>query len=72
MNIDELAIPCEQEIEKSIHGDLLISVRAFYLAKWYVLSICGSKLKKYVVLQCDRGGHYRDARSVRLDEREPK
>ena len=32
--------------------------------------ICGSKPEKYVVLQCDRGGKYRDARDVLLDERE--
>ncbi|XP_078162917.1 PKS-NRPS hybrid synthetase cheA-like [Carex rostrata] len=78
MNIDESAISFEQEAEKlelfgfkyETREDLLIGVRAFYSDKGYALSICGSKLEKYVVLQCDRGGQYRDVRGVPLDERE--
>ena len=68
MNIDESTISFEQETEKlellvfkyETREDLLIDVRTFYSAKGYTLSICGSKSEKYLVLQCDRGGQYRD------------
>ncbi|GJV70704.1 protein FAR1-related sequence 5 [Tanacetum coccineum] len=44
--------------------DLLKSVRAFYCAIGYGLSIRDSKKDDYVALQCDRSGAYRDANSV--------
>nr|GEZ85360.1 protein FAR1-related sequence 5 [Tanacetum cinerariifolium] len=44
--------------------DLLKSVRAFYYAKGYGLSISDSKKDEYVALQCDRSGSYRDVRSI--------
>ncbi|KAJ9549306.1 hypothetical protein OSB04_021849 [Centaurea solstitialis] len=42
--------------------DLLKNVRKFYYSKGYALSIRASKKDKHVILQCDRGGSYRDTR----------
>nr|KAJ0199757.1 hypothetical protein LSAT_V11C600318500 [Lactuca sativa] len=42
------------------YNELLKSVRNFYYAKGYALSIRDSSKDKYVKLQCDRGGSYRD------------
>ncbi|GJU05403.1 PKS-NRPS hybrid synthetase [Tanacetum coccineum] len=44
--------------------DLLKSVRAFYCAKGYGLSIRDSQKDKYVTLQCQRSGSYRDVRNI--------
>ncbi|GKG04321.1 protein FAR1-related sequence 5 [Tanacetum coccineum] len=44
--------------------DLLKSVRAFYYAKGYGLSIRDSKKDEYVALQCDQSGSYRDVRFI--------
>nr|GEV76541.1 protein FAR1-related sequence 5 [Tanacetum cinerariifolium] len=44
--------------------DLLKSVRAFYYAKGYGLSIHDSQKDKYVTLQCQRSGSYRDVRNI--------
>lgn len=44
------------------YDELLKSLRAFYCTKGYGLSIRDSKKDKYVTLQCDRGGSYRDIR----------
>ncbi|KAL4582687.1 hypothetical protein LXL04_007245 [Taraxacum kok-saghyz] len=41
------------------YDDLVKSVREFYYTKGYGISIRGSNLDKYVILQCDRGGSYR-------------
>ncbi|KAL4580761.1 hypothetical protein LXL04_016963 [Taraxacum kok-saghyz] len=42
------------------YDELLKSVRDFYYAKGYGVSIRDSRKEKYVTLQCDRGGSYRD------------
>ncbi|XP_023752378.2 PKS-NRPS hybrid synthetase cheA-like [Lactuca sativa] len=44
--------------------DLLKSVREFYYSKGYGISIRGSRKDKHVILQCDRGGLYRDIRGI--------
>ncbi|GKC85842.1 peroxidase 9, partial [Tanacetum coccineum] len=44
------------------NDDLLKSVRAFYYAKGYGLSIRDSKKDQYVTLQCDLSGVYQDKR----------
>ncbi|PWA86891.1 protein FAR1-RELATED SEQUENCE 5 [Artemisia annua] len=44
--------------------DLLKSVRAFYYTKGYGLSIRDSQKDKYVTLQCQRSGSYRDVRNI--------
>ena len=46
------------------YDDLLKSVRAFYYAKGYGLSIRDSQKDKYVTLQCQRSGSYRDVRNI--------
>ncbi|XP_052623634.1 PKS-NRPS hybrid synthetase cheA-like [Lactuca sativa] len=42
------------------YDELLKSLRDFYYAKGYGVSIKDSSKDKYVTLQCDRGGSYRD------------
>ena len=42
------------------YDELLKSVRDFYYSKGYVISIRDSSKDKFVKLQCDRGGSYRD------------
>ncbi|KAJ9543535.1 hypothetical protein OSB04_023242 [Centaurea solstitialis] len=42
------------------YDELLKSVRDFYYTKGYGVSIRDSRKDKYVTLQCDRGGSYRD------------
>ncbi|KAL4561764.1 hypothetical protein LXL04_033938 [Taraxacum kok-saghyz] len=42
------------------YDELLKSVRDFYYDKGYGVSIRDSRKEKYVTLQCDRGGSYRD------------
>ncbi|KAL4567782.1 hypothetical protein LXL04_023376 [Taraxacum kok-saghyz] len=44
------------------YEELVKSVREFYYTKGYGISIRGSNSDKYVILQCDRGGSYRDIR----------
>ncbi|KAL4588354.1 hypothetical protein LXL04_001238 [Taraxacum kok-saghyz] len=44
--------------------ELLKSVRSFYYDKGYELSIKDSSKDKYVTLQCDRGGSYRDKMGI--------
>lgn len=46
------------------YDDLLKSVREFYYSKGYALSIRASRKDKHVILQCDRGGSYRDMRRI--------
>ncbi|GJY05794.1 protein FAR1-related sequence 5 [Tanacetum coccineum] len=43
--------------------ELLKSVREFYYAKGYGISISNSRLDKFVILKCDRGGPYRGTQS---------
>ncbi|XP_071704830.1 PKS-NRPS hybrid synthetase cheA-like [Rutidosis leptorrhynchoides] len=45
-------------------GDLLKSVREFYNAIGYGISIRTSKKDKFYSLQCDRGGSYRDIKDI--------
>ncbi|KAL4561205.1 hypothetical protein LXL04_033368 [Taraxacum kok-saghyz] len=44
--------------------ELLKNVRSFYYDKGYGLSIKDSTKDKYVTLQCDRGGSYRDRMGI--------
>ncbi|KAL4571421.1 hypothetical protein LXL04_018180 [Taraxacum kok-saghyz] len=46
------------------YDELVKSVREFYYTKGYGISIRGSNPDKYVILQCDRGGSYRDIRGI--------
>ncbi|XP_052620945.1 protein FAR-RED IMPAIRED RESPONSE 1-like [Lactuca sativa] len=46
------------------YDELLKSVRDFYYVKGYGISIRDSSKDKYVTLQCDRGGCYRDRLSI--------
>ena len=42
------------------YDELLKSVSDFYYSKGYAISIRDSSKDKFVKLQCDRGGSYRD------------
>nr|XP_043637923.1 protein FAR1-RELATED SEQUENCE 5-like [Erigeron canadensis] len=50
---------------------LVKSAREYYYTKGYGVSIRNSKKDKFVTLQCDRGGSYRDIRGIQ-DKRQKK
>ncbi|XP_078161175.1 PKS-NRPS hybrid synthetase cheA-like [Carex rostrata] len=50
--------------------ELMQAVRGFYQARGYMLSTRGSRVDKYVVLGCDRGGSYRNTHKVPNVERQ--
>ncbi|PWA36651.1 hypothetical protein CTI12_AA597770 [Artemisia annua] len=71
MNSVDLSSPIIQNEELYLSSsifescdDLLKSVRAFYYAKGYGLSIRDSQTDKYVTLQCQLSGSYRDVRNI--------
>jgi hypothetical protein len=52
--------------------ELLVCVRVFYSKRGYALSTLRFNSEKYVVLRCDRGGHYRNTHKISEDQRKKR
>ena len=52
--------------------DLISSTKDVYLVQGYAISIKCSRKGKYVVLGCDRGGHYRNKLNIAAEDRKRK